>query len=443
MHDKILQRLGKYTYADVRIERGVNTAIKLSDSEVDLVSGNIFGISVRVLKNGSWGFASSNNHEDAHNIESLLTSAEKLASLSKGNKKMAELKLRSAKVKAKSKDPIDISIEEKVKMLKEAQKHMNGKRVKNKILSLSDKLTETAFLNSEGIKILQEKCHVYVNCTAIGKKGEMIQRGAERAATVDGYKRINLPEIAEVSADKVERLLDAEAPPAGRMTSVLDPEMTGVFSHEALGHASEADSVVERESILQKMLRKQIGNKLVNIVDDPTENHFGNYSFDDEGVEAKRTILVKGGILSSYLSSRENCDELGVEANGHARAEDYSSVPIVRMSNTFFLPGKSSKEDVFDVRNGIYLKGMKGGSVDIFSGGFMFKADEAYEIKNGELGKLFRDTAISGNILETLKNVESVGKDFGTSPGFCGKSGQSVPVSDGGPHIRIKDVKIG
>jgi TldD protein len=73
----------------------------------------------------------------------------------------------------------------------------------------------------------------------------------------------------------------------------------------------------------------------------------------------------------------------------------------------------------------------------------MFKADEAYEIKNGELGRILRDTAISGNILETLKNVESVGKDFGTSPGFCGKFGQSVPVSDGGPHIRIKDVKIG
>jgi TldD protein len=113
------------------------------------------------------------------------------------------------------------------------------------------------------------------------------------------------------------------------------------------------------------------------------------------------------------------------------------------MGNTFFKPGKSSREDVFDVRDGVYLKGMKGGSVDIFAGGFMFKADEAYEVKNGELGKLYRDTAISGNIMETLKNVEAVGKDFGTSPGFCGKGGQQMPVSDGGPHIRVRNVKIG
>lgn len=443
MYDEIIKKINKYRYADVRIDRGVKTSIKLSDSEVDVISGNVFGISVRVLEKGSWGFASSNCQSDAENIDSLLANAFKLASLSKGNKKMGDANLRSAKVNSKSRDPINFSIEEKVKMLKDAQKHMGGKRIKNRVISFSEKFVETAFINSEGIEIIQKKCHVYANCTAIAKKIDLIQRGAERAATVDGYKNINLHKLAEDSADKAERLLDASAPPAGRMTAVLDPEMTGVFSHEALGHASEADSVVERESALRKMLGKRIGNELVNIIDDPNENNFGNYSFDDEGVRAKRTELVKKGVLTSYLSSRENCEEVGVEPNGHARAEDYSAMPIVRMSNTFFLPGKSSKADVFDIKEGIYLKGMKGGSVDIFAGGFMFKADEAYEIKNGELGKPLRDTAISGNILETLKNVEEVGKDFGTSPGFCGKFGQSVPVSDGGPHIRVKEVKIG
>jgi TldD protein len=86
---------------------------------------------------------------------------------------------------------------------------------------------------------------------------------------------------------------------------------------------------------------------------------------------------------------------------------------------------------------------MKGGSVDIFSGGFMFKAQEAYEIKNGEAGKLMKDVTITGNILQALNQIESVGKDFGTSPGICGKSGQEAAVSDGGPHIRIRNVAIG
>jgi TldD protein len=113
------------------------------------------------------------------------------------------------------------------------------------------------------------------------------------------------------------------------------------------------------------------------------------------------------------------------------------------MSNTYFQRGDSTVGEVFDMGSGVYLKGMKGGSVDIFSGGFMFKAEEAYEIKNGEKGKLMRDVTITGNILQTLLGVECVGNDFGTSPGVCGKFAQSVPVSDGGPHIRVKNVAIG
>jgi TldD protein len=441
MEEKLLRILERYPYADARIERGSKTSIKLADGEVDTVTGNSFGVSVRVLLNGSWGFAHSN--DENVDLERLANRAEKLALLSKGKRKLAPLKLKSGRADALSRDPLDKSVEEKLGLLKEAAKHVQGPRIKNRILALSDEVAETIFLNSESVEIRQENCHVYLNCSAVAKKGELIQRGSDRCARVDGYRRITFIESAEEAGASVERLLDASAPPAGRMTAVLDPEMTGVFSHEALGHASEADAVVEKESMLQGMKGKRIGNELVTIFDDPTVCDFGHYVFDDEGVEAKKAVLVDKGILRGYLNSRENCDEVGVAANGHGRAEDYTHVPIVRMGNTYFQPGKSSHSDVFDVKDGIYLKGMRGGSVDIFAGGFMFKAEEAYEIKNGELGRMFRDTAISGNILETMKNVEVVGKDFGTSPGFCGKGGQSVPVSDGGPHVRVRNVKIG
>lgn len=438
--DNLIRKLNNYEYAEIRLENKYKSSVKLADNEIEATSGKLSGISVRILLDGSWGFAASNSLGSA---EGLIKKAEKLARLTKGKTKISEIKLKSTKAKAKSADPIDLSVDEKIKMIKECAKYARGKHVKNKILGVTDSYTEKTFFNSEGICIEQTECHVYFNATAIAKKGGDIQRGTERCARVDGYKKIDFDGLTETAAEKAEKLLEATAPPAGRMVAILDPEMTGVFSHEALGHASEADAVVEKESILQKKLWKKIGNKLVNIFDDPTANDFGYYAFDDEGVPAKKTNLVENGVLCGYLSSRETCDDAKVEANGHARAEYYASMPIVRMSNTFFKPGKTTKEEVFDVRDGIYLKGMKGGSVDIFSGGFMFKADEAYEIKNGELGKLYRDTAISGNILETLMNVEAVGKDFGTSPGFCGKSGQSVPVSDGGPHIRVKNVKIG
>lgn len=219
--------------------------------------------------------------------------------------------------------------------------------------------------------------------------------------------------------------------------------MTGVLSHEAVGHACEADSVVDGESILKGRVGERIGNGLVTIVDDPLADDFGRYHFDDEGVEAKAATLVEGGVLRGFINSRETAEALGHPRNGHARAEDYGEVPVVRMSNTYFQRGRSSVEEVFGIRSGIYLKGMKGGSVDIFSGGFMFKAEEAYGIQNGEKGALMRDVTITGNILRTMLDVECVGDDFGASPGICGKSSQSVPVSDGGPHIRIRNVAIG
>ena len=221
--------------------------------------------------------------------------------------------------------------------------------------------------------------------------------------------------------------------------------MTGVFSHEAVGHACEADSVIERESILADRMGKKVGNELVTIVDDPGADDFGRYAYDDEGVEARPVTLVEKGVLKGFLNSMETAHTLtgSPRLNGHARADGYSSAPIVRMSNTYFQKGASKMDEVFDVKAGIYLRGMKGGSVDIFSGGFMFKAEEAYMIRDGQKTDLLRDVTITGNILQTMLDVECVGNDWGIGPGVCGKFAQEAPVSDGGPHIRVRNVAIG
>ncbi|HIH22775.1 TPA: TldD/PmbA family protein [Candidatus Micrarchaeota archaeon] len=424
-------------YAEVRTEEKEATSISLSNDEIDASTGPSYGISVRILKNGSWGFSSSNRPGD---LPSLLKSAERLASLSKGKIKVAECKKRSARVSLKTSLP---HIEEKIDLVKEAARHAEGKYIHNRSCRLFDSLVKKEFYNSEGTEILQDSFHVYFSCTATAKDGTAQQRGQETSASGSGYKEIKFTETAKDAARKAEALLIAIPAKKGVFTVVLDPEMTGVLSHEAVGHACEADAVIDRESILRGKIGKRIGNNFVTIYDDPTAKNFGTYKFDDEGVEAKKTVLVERGILRGYINSRSTAKELGHTPNGHARAEDFESAPVVRMSNTYFMPGKASKEDVMDIRDGIYLKGMKGGSVDIFSGGFMFAAELAYEIKNGEIGKMIRDTGISGNILETLHNIELVGKDFGTSPGFCGKAGQHAPVSDGGPHIRVKKVRIG
>jgi len=433
----IIKLLSRYSYADIRIEQGMEDVIKISNKEVKTFSGNFYGISARVLVNGSWGFASSNRKTDP---EELLEKARKLAMLKKGKIKLKTPKPVKKKITSKRRtSPVETKIEE----MKYARDRIKGKNIKTMMVSSIEDVTKTEFYSSEGSEITQETNSCYASCSAIAKKGDNMQKAVETAGSIKGFKNINLHEMAETVREKAKRLLNASLPPKGRATVVLDPEMTGVFTHEVVGHASEADSIIERESILSNKLGKMIGSPLVNIVDDPTYKDFGHYVYDEEGAKAKKVTLIKKGKLVNYLNSAETAERLKHDLNGHCRSASYDSFPIVRMSNTFFLPGKSSLEDVFDVREGIYVKGMRGGSVDPFSGNFMFKAEEAFRIKNGEKEKPLRDVSISGNILKILKNIEEVGKDFATSPGFCSKMGQDVRVSDGGPHVRIKEVLVG
>ncbi|MEW6749194.1 MAG: TldD/PmbA family protein [Candidatus Micrarchaeota archaeon] len=429
--------LSGYDYAELRLGRGHESQISIKDGEVKNVSGSAEGVSVRVLINGSWGFASSSR---LAGIPGLIKKAERLAKLESGRIRVGEV--REAK-KTIREDAVPADPEEQVKTLLEAANAMEHAEVISRMVSCSDGMVEREFFDSHGSHIIQRTASTYLSCSCVARSGDLIQRGSHRGWSKSGFMDMDIMPIAKEARDKALRLLKAGPPPKGRFTVVLDPEMTGVFSHEAVGHACEADAVVDKESILTDRMGKKIGDERVTIIDDPAADDFGRYAFDDEGVEGKPVKLVDKGILSGYLNSRETAAALGMEPNGHARSDGYDSVPVVRMGNTYFQRGSSSVDDVFDVKQGIYLKGMKGGSVDIFSGGFMFKAEEAYEIVKGEKGKIMRDVTITGNILETLLNVESVGNDFGTSPGICGKAGQQVPVSDGGPHIRVKNVAIG
>jgi TldD protein len=429
--------LSRYAYAELRIERSMESFVSIKDDEVKHTSGSVHGVSVRVLEEGSWGFAASSREA---RIEDLLEKARKMARLGKGKIAIDIPPAVKKEIKEKT-DPVDD--DQQVKSLAEAAREMKAQKVTSRTIACTDSVVREEFHNSHGTEIIQESGYTYLSCSCIARSGELMQRGSERAWSRSGFGKIDSLETAGKSREKALRLLDAAPPPKGRFTVIFDPEMSGVFSHEAVGHACEADSVIDRESVLAGKLGQAIGNELVTIIDDPAADGFGRYAYDDEGVPAKPAVLMENGVLKGYMNSMESAKELGIAQNGHARAGGYSEVPIVRMSNTNFQKGKSKVGEVFDIKEGIYLKGMKGGSVDIFSGGFMFKAEEAYDIMNGEKGKIMRDVTITGNILQTLLDVECVGNDFGISPGMCGKFSQEVPVSDGGPHIRLKNVAIG
>jgi TldD protein len=199
---------------------------------------------------------------------------------------------------------------------------------------------------------------------------------------------------------------------------------------------------MEGNSILAGKIGEQIASPLITAYDDPSLHEFGYYPFDDEGAESKRTTLIQDGVLKSFLHSRETAGILGGESR-NSRAQGYAR-PVIRMSNTFIGDGEMKFDEMLgELKDGIYLKGSRGGQVNPGEGVFQFNAERGYMVKNGELTTPLRDVSLSGHTLEILNNVVAVGNDREMNSGRCGKAGQLVPVSDGSPHLLVRKAVVG
>jgi TldD protein len=182
----------------------------------------------------------------------------------------------------------------------------------------------------------------------------------------------------------------------------------------------------------------------LNVVDDATiPNLPGSLKYDDEGVPAQRKYLIKNGVLTQRLHNRETAGKMHEEPTGNARAISATYPPIVRMTNTAIEAGdRSFEETIRDIDEGVYAVRMIGGQTN--GEMFTFAAAEGYMIRNGEIAEPVSDVTLTGNVFQTLKDIEAIGNDAVYLNGGCGKGGQSpLPVSVGGPHVRIKNVVVG
>ena len=442
----IAQTIPQVDYIDIRAGMSENTAILMKDGDVDEINTGIsLGARIRVLKNGAWGFAYTT---DLSKLNEITDTAIQLSNSLTGDVELSESEVIRDKVKVDVKIPFkDISIEEKKEIMKDANDAASIDNVNSTTVSYSDGEINEIFMNSEGSQIQTITSKVRMALNASATDGEIIQFGHGSIGGVKGFEVISDTDIEEFGrniGEKAVRLLDAEAAPSGKFPVIADPELTGVLIHEALGHAVEGDLILQNDSILKDKMGEAIASDIVNIFDDASrKDGFGYYPYDVEGVKTKPNQLVKDGKLISLLNSRETAAKLGMTSSGNARSI-ISDQPIVRMSNTYLQPGDNSFEELLeDIDDGIYLKGSRGGQVDTGKGIFQFNAAEGYLIKEGEITTPLRDVSLSGNILETLKNIDAIGDDFKLSVGFCGKDGQTAPVGDGGPHTRILNALVG
>lgn len=439
-------------YADIRKGTGWGTSISFNNDELEeAVTSMETKTGIRVLEHGNWGFYSMGGDANIKDGgRKALELARHISHRKKGERKLAPVPIINTRegLKAK-KDPRDIDIDHKVEILKDLISQFRDHDWINSVeVALSDSVEKMNFFSSQGSEIEYYQSSVLISANITARNEGGISSYSMRYGGVGGYELMD-PEIiterGNLAIKSLGNLQNAIAAPSGKFTVIADPDLAGVFAHEAVGHASESDLVTSGESILQGKMGEKVGSELVSIFDDPTmEGEFGSFVYDDEGVRAEKKILIENGVLKQFLTDRENAAKLGVRPNGSARAQGPTRPPMVRMSNTYIANGESSFEElVEDISSGIYLKGSRGGQVDTFGGMFQFNATEGFLIENGKITKPLKDVSLAGSTMETLNSIDAVANDIASGgPGFCGK-GQTVPVSNGGPHIRIKNAIVG
>ena len=443
-------------YADVRLVSETTNSASLKDGELErAIPGQQVGVTLRILADGAWGVHSTS---DIKSLPGQIESTFRLAKAVAARRSPSDLPVGLAEVPIiqdeihwKSlKDVRETDLDTRIEMMTAIDIEA---RDDDKIISTatgwSDEHIHTELLSTEGMDRTWSFQRSLINGMVTAREDSEVVSYRFRHGGEGGLEQIESADLGKMGRDariSALRLLGAERAPSGKMTLVSDRDLTGVYIHEALGHPCEADLVQAGDSCLEGKLGQKIGSDICTVVDDPQmRGGYGCYPIDDEGVDTRPKNLIVNGVLTEYLNHRETAHRFDIEPNGGARAQDGLHHPLVRMSNTVIKGGsfRDLDELIEDVEFGIYACGSRGGQVDTGRGSFQFAAQEAWLIESGSLTRPLKDVSVSGMTLEILKNVDGLTKDSKlAAPGFCGK-GQTVPVGDGGPLMRISEALVG
>ena len=428
---------------------------------VALLSGNLVvntrsdvsGVSARVCKNGSWGFSSTAD-DSPEAVRAVLSAASENARFLDGH-------IRKGKPGLPAFPRGDRPLEKDISDPEQKVYIDFAKALDDKLLRYRNIVSRRVILYEDSMeKLLQvssgmnahtisPRSYCYVFLTAETPQGvpvELFTVAGGEGGFEENFSDPDalLPQVDELY-EMVMRKREGVYADAGEKTVILDGMMTGMLSHEAVGHTVEAD-IVLGGSVAASCLGKEVASPLVTMTDF-ARTAFGErvplpVFVDDEGTEAKDVTLIRDGILTGYMNSRESAVRFGMEPAGNARAWLFSDEPLIRMRNTAIHPGTSRLEDMIaSVDDGYYLLHSGNGQADT-TGEFMFGVTMGYEIKKGKLGRALLDTTVSGVAFQMLKTVDMVSDTVTwASSGFCGKK-QPMAVSMGGPALRCR-INIG
>jgi len=449
----ILTALGKGAgYADLFFEHTVNNTAMLQDNKVNRAYSDItYGVGIRALKGEQTGFAYSENTS----FESMLRAARTAASIADSTPSTEPASISEFIPPSfyKINTPWDeVSIKNKVPFMTGLNDRIfaGDKRVTKVNVAMDDSTSRILFFNSEGLLTWDYRPLTYLSARTIMEENGRIENTSVSQSYRRGFEFLTddlVDKLAHQALEETSLLFKAVKPKAGEMEVVMGAGRSGILLHEAMGHSFEADFNRKNTSVFCDKMGKKIAEDFVTIVDDGTlPNNRGSLNVDDEGVKTEKTVLVRNGILTSYIHDRISAKYYNVKPTGNGRRQDFRNVPIPRMRSTYMENGPHERDEIIaSVRNGIYVDNFSNGQVNIGQGDFTFFVKFGYIIENGKFTSPVKDINIIGNGPQALSDITMVANDLkmSDSTSVCGKDGQGVPVTMGLPTVKIKKLTVG
>lgn len=435
-------------FGEIYLEDEKSKVISLVDSKIDKINVNLSkGIGFRIALGEEIYYASTNDFSLARIAETI----DELKSSVSSSIKFKNIKLQAKKThdykslheKKDTDDTIIAKIKEYDKYIRESDKRVS--QVDISVLSKNKKVT---ICNHRGVYTEENRKYNRIFISVIFKDGEKISTQNLSYANTNDDGFINSLDIKKDIDNLVisgVKKLYAKSIEGKTMPVIIENGFGAVIFHEACGHALEAQAVSRNLSILANKNGEKIASEKVTLIDDGTlPNKWGSTSIDDEGIPTKRNILIKGGVLKTYLNDELNNRRLNSHLTGSSRRESYLYAPVSRMNNTYLEKGNDKISDMISsIDDGLYVKSLGGGCVSVETGDFNFAANEAYLIKNGKVTDCVKSASLIGNTVQVLKNIEMVADDLKIDPGMCGASSGWVPVTIGQPTIKVSEILVG
>jgi len=437
---------------DLYFQHAASTSVHLSDQKVAQASTHVdLGMGVRVVVGDQVGFAFSEDLDPT----ALIAAAKAAAQIANSNPSTHTHPLKPFGIP--NRYPVtrpweEVDLAHRVNMVREWEAKAFGldSRVKRVEAQLADAATVVMIVRPDGrvVEDWRPMSMGRLQCTSAD--GSVRDSGMSAVAGRAGLEYFNEERSQRFITEAVDRsifLLSAVAPPAGEMPVVLAAGPSAILLHEAIGHGMEADFNRKRTSIYADKMNKRIACPHVTVVDDGTiPGSRGALNIDDEGNPTERTVLVEDGILRSYLHDEISSRHYGVTPTGSGRRQGFRYAPMPRMRATFMENGPHSADEIIQsVEKGLYCLSFSNGQVNIGGGDFAFYMRQGFLIENGKLTQPVKDVNIIGNGPDALADIDLVANDAVLDEGgwTCGKEGQSVPVTQGMPTVRVAKLVVG